>query len=210
MPLIARTAATAIAVLSLIGAIQGCAKVGPSESDAVSENHSSWSNVRLVDLDGRTFDLLRLDRARVTVVVFTRSDCPIANRYAPRIREFQDEYQPQGVEFLLVYVDPAESSDQIRKHLQEFGYSCRAVRDPQHTLVAHCGATTTPEAVVFGRDGIMTYRGRIDDRHADLNRPRAEPTTHDLDDAIRATVAGRPVANARAKAVGCPIADLKD
>jgi hypothetical protein len=210
MPLIARTAAMSVAVLTLAGAISACARVGAPESDTVAETNLSRSNVRLIDLDGRAFDVWRPDRAAVTVVVFTRTDCPIANRYAPTIRQLQNEYQPRGAEFLLVFVDPAESPDQIRAHVREFGYSSRAVRDPSHTLVAHCEVKTTPEAVVFGRDGIMTYRGRIDDRYADLGRPRAEPTTHDLADAIEATVAGRPVANPRSTAVGCPIADLKD
>jgi peroxiredoxin len=183
----------------MLGCILGCAGGEPNRP-----------SVRLPDLDGRPVDLLKPDRSAVTVVVFTRTDCPISNRCASEIRRLHGAYHPRGVEFFLVYVDPRESPDVIRKHLHEYDYPCPALRDPGHALVAHCGATVTPEAVVFAKDRTMTYRGRVDDRYEDLGRPRAEPTTHDLADAIEATLQGRPVAHPRTKAVGCLIADLRD
>jgi hypothetical protein len=164
---------------------------------------------RLLDLDDQPFDLWK-QSAAATVVLFTRTDCPISNRCAPEIRRLYEKHHPRGVEFYLVYVDPRTKPEAIRGHLAEFAYPCAGVRDPEHALVAHCGATVTPEAVVFDRDRVMTYRGRVDDRYAALGQPRAEVSTHDLADAIEATLAGQPVANPRAKAVGCVIADLKE
>jgi Redoxin len=167
-------------------------------------------SIRLLDLDGKLVDLWPPDRPAVTVVLFTRTDCPIANRYAPDVRRLHEAYHPRGVEFFLVYVDPRESPDDVRRHLAEYGYPCPGVLDTGHTLVAYCHATATPEAVVFAADRTITYQGRIDDRYTDLGRPRAEPTSHDLADALAATVGGRPVAVPRTNAVGCLIADLKD
>lgn len=160
----------------------------------------------LIDLDGGRFEV----PGRISVIVFTRSDCPISNRYAPDVRRLYEEYHPRGVEFYLVYVDPSETPDAIRRHLREYDYPCPGLRDPKHELVKHCGATATPEAVVIGADGALTYRGRIDDRFADVGQPRAVPTTSDLAAAIAATLAGRPVATPRTEAVGCLIADVKE
>ncbi len=165
--------------------------------------------IRLLDLDGEPFDLWRKTGA-IKVVLFTRSDCPISNRCAPEVCRLCDAYQPRGVEFYLVYVDPREQPEAIRRHLLEYGYPCQGLRDPSHTLVAHCGATTTPEAVVFGQNRVMTYRGRVDDLYVDFGQARAKPTTHDLADAIESTLSGRIVANPRTRAIGCLIADLKD
>jgi hypothetical protein len=193
--------------------ILGCAKDDCVRSGATtnSEGESKLPPIRLLDLDGQPFDLWRPDKAAVaTVVVFTRTDCPISNQYAPEIRRLYETYRPRGVDFYLIYVDPREQPDDIRRHLREYDYPCRGLRDPGHTLVAHCGATATPEAVVFGPDRSITYLGRVDDLYADIGRSRAEPTTHDLADAIESTVLGRPVAKPRTKAVGCLIADLKD
>jgi hypothetical protein len=198
------------AVLVAFGAL-GCARdegIRPTTSSAVAETQPAPP--RLLDLDGRPFDLWAPGRAAVTVVVFTRTDCPISNRYAPEIRGLYETYHKRGVDFFLVYVDPRESAVDVRRHLTEYGYPCPGLRDPQHALVAYCHATATPEAVVFDKDRTIAYRGRIDDLYADLTRPRAEPTTHDLADAIESTLLGRPVANPRTTAVGCVIADVKD
>lgn len=178
--------------------------------DVVAPPAAADPPIHLLDLDNHPFDLWPPDRAAVTVVLFTRTDCPIANRYAPEVRRVYEACHPRGVEFYLVYVDPRESPDAVRRHLAEYDYRCPGVRDPDHILVAFCHATATPEAVVFAADRTVAYQGRIDDRYADLGRPRSEPTTHDLADAIAATVGGRPVAVPRTKAVGCLIADLKD
>jgi hypothetical protein len=190
----------------------GCAKdnCGRTIATTNSGGESNLPAIRLLDLDGRPFDLWKPDQAGVTVVVFTRTDCPISNQYAPEIRRLYETNHPRGVDFYLVYVDPREQPDDIRRHLREYGYPCQGLRDPGHTLVAHCGATATPEAVVFGKDRSIAYLGRLDDLYADVGRPRAEPTTHELADAIESTVLGRPVATPRTKAVGCLIGDVRD
>jgi hypothetical protein len=165
--------------------------------------------VVLLDLEGNAVDLWKDGSARATVVVFARTDCPVSNRFAPEIRRLHQRYEPRGVRFFLVYVDPDEQPEAIRRHLSEYGYTCRALRDPKHALVAQCNATVTPEAVVFDGRQAMTYRGRINDLYIDLGQARPQPTTRDLADAIESTLAGKPVATARTKAVGCIISDLE-
>jgi hypothetical protein len=143
------------------------------------------------------------------VVIFTRSDCPISNRYAPEVRKLYESFHPRGVGFFLVYVDPRQTPESIREHLAKFEYPCPALRDPRHTLAAHTGATVTPEVVVFDRAERITYRGRISDLFAGLGRARPVATKHDLRDAIEATLHGQPVAEPVTKAIGCYISDLK-
>ncbi len=171
---------------------------------------SRVSSLQLLDLDGQPFDLWKLQQDAITVVLFTRTDCPIANRCAPEYCRLYDKYNSLGVKFFLIYIDPLESVDAIRRHVHEYGYQCPALRDSQHTFVAHCNATTTPEAVVFKKDRSIAYAGRVDDLYLEVGKPRAEATTHDLADAIESTLHGQPVANPRTKAIGCLIADLKD
>jgi hypothetical protein len=198
-------------VIALCGAM-GCARDQCCRSNPSSnaDAASKQPPIQLLDLDGRPFDLWSGDPAAITVVLFTRTDCPISNRYAPEIRRLHELYHARGVEFFLIYVDPQEAPAEIRRHLREYDYPCPGLRDPGHTLIAYCSATTTPEAAVLDKDRTIVYVGRVDDQYADLGQLRSEPTTHDLADAIEATVLGRPVANPRTQAVGCPIVDLKD
>lgn len=159
------------------------------------------------DLDGRTVPALAADA--VTVLLFTRTDCPISNRYAPEVRRVHEEYAGRGVELRLVYVDPDQDADAIRRHLDEYEYDLPALLDGDHELVALAGATVTPEAAVFDRDGTLVYRGRIDDRYVDFGTARAEPTRRDLRLALDAVLAGREVETPTTRAVGCFIADLE-
>jgi hypothetical protein len=198
------------AVAGLLGAI-GCSAPdlesgGNSQSPVAIGDAAS---VRLLDLDGRPFGLWNVGPERIRVVVFTRSDCPVSNRYAPEVKELYESFHPRGVDFYLIYVDPNETAESIRSHVAEFGYPCPAFHDPRHTLVAYTRATVTPEAVIFDRDGQITYRGRVSDLYAGLGKARSAATKHDLRDAIEATLNGQPVAEPVTKAIGCFISDLK-
>lgn len=164
----------------------------------------------VIDLNGRPFDLIRgRDDALASVVIFTRSDCPISNRYAPTVKKLCETYAPRDVQFYLAYVDPKATPDHIRQHMSEFAYPCTGLRDPKHLLVSATGATVTPEAAVFNAKEELVYRGRIDDMYVDYGKAREAATTHELADAIDATLAGKPVAEPFTKAVGCPIGDLQ-
>jgi hypothetical protein len=164
--------------------------------------------VRVPDLTGRDIDPLDLPEARAIVFIFTRTDCPIANRYAPEVQRLHREFGPQGVAFWLVYLDPGEAVAIIRTHMRDYGYGIPSLRDPGHVLVSLTGARVTPEAAVF-RGGSLVYRGRLDDRYVDFNKVRSAPTRHDLRDVLTALLAGTAVRPRTTDAVGCFIADLR-
>jgi cytochrome oxidase Cu insertion factor (SCO1/SenC/PrrC family) len=194
-----------------LGSIVGCSD-DRGRSSALAATPTSATEAKplhLLDVDGQPFDLWQGDGNKATVVIFTRSDCPISNRYAPDIRQLVESFHPRGVDFYLVYVDPHEQPEAIRAHLRDYEYPCPGLRDPEHTLVAATGATVTPEAVVFDGKRKMVYRGRIDDRNSDFGKASSVAVKHDLADAIEATLAGQPVAEAETKAVGCYIGDLE-
>ena len=142
-----------------------------------------------------------------TVLVFTTTDCPISNRYAPEIQRLESRFGQQ-VRFVLVFPVTADSTAVIRNHLKKFAYSSEAVRDTAQELVKHTGVTISPEVAVLNAKSQLVYRGRIDDRYLELGRDRPHPTTRDLERALEAVVAGKPVAVRETQAVGCILADL--
>jgi thiol-disulfide isomerase/thioredoxin len=164
--------------------------------------------VRVVDLDNRTVDPFQLTAgAKAVVFVFTATDCPISNRYAPEIQRLHQVYADQGVRFFLVYPNPADTPTLIRDHAKAFGYQAAALlRDPKQALAKASQVTIAPEAAVFVQ-GRLVYHGRIDDRFVDFGVDRPEPTVRDLDEALRAVLAGKPVPHPVTQAVGCYIAD---
>jgi len=166
--------------------------------------------VMVQTLAGASVDALQAPAGTKAIVfLFTSTDCPISNRYAPEVRRIAERFAPQGVVFRLVYPSRAETAAAIRAHMQAFSYegATEALRDSRLALVKFSGATITPEAVVYA-GGRIVYRGRIDDRYVDLGVERPAATTHDLADALAAVVAGEAVPHPKTQAVGCYIADL--
>ena len=155
-----------------------------------------------MDLDGKPADPIRRTDGKIVVLLFVRTDCPISNRYAPAIQAMSSRYGALAA-FYLVYPIKSETPEQIRKHLSDFSYHLRALRDPELALVHSSQVHITPEAAVFAGDGRLLYHGRIDDWYEDFGRARRAPTTHELSEAIEAAIAGKNVATAAAPAVGC-------
>jgi hypothetical protein len=161
------------------------------------------------DLDGKLVNPFDAPPGtKATVLLFVSTDCPISNRYAPDVRRLHERYAADGVVFRLIYANPADGVDDIRDHLKSFSYPGTALRDLHHDVVKQAGATITPEAAVYDSRGRLTYRGRIDDRYSAVGVERATPTKRDLQDAIAATITGKPVAPRFTQAVGCYIADF--
>jgi thiol-disulfide isomerase/thioredoxin len=154
---------------------------------------------------GGTVRLPGPDDAAAVVLLFLGHDCPVSNGYTPELARIATAYAPKKVAFLAVYPDPDVTPDEAAKHAKEYALPCPSVLDRKLVLAARTGATVKPEAVVLSPKGEVLYRGRIDDRYIALGKKRAEPTTHDLRNAIDAVLAGKPVPTPRTQAIGCDI-----
>jgi hypothetical protein len=167
--------------------------------------------IRLEGLDGRPVLALPGATGATTVFVFASTECPIVNRYAPELRRIRDRFAREA-RFFLVYADPAETPEAVRRHGEAFGFGMTALRDPRHELVRLAGVRVTPEVAVYvpGADGPrLVYRGRIDDRNVDFGRTRPDPATHDLEDALRAIASGTAGPPRTTPALGCAIPPLE-
>ena len=161
-----------------------------------------------IDLDGRPADPFALAGSKIVVLLFIRTDCPIANRYATRIQELSAHYAGNAA-FFLVYPIKSETPELIRKHLLDYGYRLPAFRDPDLALARLSQVSITPEVAVFSPARKLLYHGRIDDWYVEFTRARHAPTTHDLVDSLEAAISGKPVPAASAPAVGCFIPGLQ-
>jgi hypothetical protein len=161
-----------------------------------------------LDLSGRPLDPFA-GSAHARIFLFVRTDCPITNRYAPELQRIAAEFAHRGVEFWLVYPDPAETAASIEAQIANYKLPGKALRDPHHKLVALSQATVSPQAAVFDDGGRLIYSGRIDDRYIDFGKSRPAAQTHDLEAAITAVLSGKPVKLSRTRAIGCYLADVR-
>ena len=169
------------------------------------------------DIRGNPVDPTTDSTAVASVTLFIESGCPISNRYAPEIQSLYQRYAPRGVNFWLVYPDSGTSAQAILEHMQDYGYSMPALRDPEHALVQRANARVTPEAAIFLGDGTLVYHGRIDNRYKDITTRRPEATVHDVAAVLDALLEGKEPGSAPGRslkptsqpAFGCYIRDLK-
>lgn len=164
----------------------------------------------VVDLEGRPVDPLAVSasEAQAHVLVFTTTDCPISNRYAPEIARLAAAYAARGVRFWVVYPVPSDTPEKIHTHVTQFGLDLPIARDTRAALVKRTGVSVTPEVAVIDRQGDVVYRGRVDDRYVDFGVDRPAPTTRDLDHALSSLLAGKPIEPKTTRAVGCILSDL--
>ena len=167
-----------------------------------------YSAGQAFDLFGKPIDPLTYSSGKPVILIFVRSDCPISNRYAPKIEQLSERYGAKAT-FWMIYPDKDESAASIRNHLQEYAYKIPALRDPEHVLVKLSQVKVTPEAAVFNAKGELIYHGRIDNWYDSISRSRSVATSHELADGIEAALHGTPLAAKTASPVGCYISDLQ-
>ena len=152
-------------------------------------------------LDGVVHHPLAVPAGRVHVLVFTSHECPIANAYAPTLRELAGTWRSLPVDLFFVHVDPDLAVAAAREHAAAFELPGTVLLDPRQGSARSLGVTRTPEVVVLTARG-RVYRGRIDDQWAGLGS-RRPASTHELADAVRSALAGERVPEPHPAAVGC-------
>jgi hypothetical protein len=155
---------------------------------------------RLVDIDGNAHRLGAGDAP--VALVFLDTECPISNRYAPRLAELSALAAEEGVEFYGVLSDPGVSAATGRAHRDEYALPFPILFDASGELAARLDPSHVPQAFVFGPKGGL-YHGRIDDRFESVGVLRQQITSHDLLEAMRAAAAGEAPAVASTEPVGC-------
>ena len=136
----------------------------------------------------------------VTVVVFISTVCPVSNSYNLRMKELYRDYAPKGVKFEFLNANRNESQEAAQDHARRVGFPFTVSKDANNVMADRLGAEYTPESFVIDREGVVRYRGRIDDAQ---NPARVRQNSLRL--AIDAVLAGRDVPAPETKAFGCTI-----
>lgn len=144
----------------------------------------------------------------LTVVFFYSRECPISNFYIPVLNELVRRHGTDRIRWIGACVDPDISLEEQLRHSREYAIGFPTIADRGGTLAAAVGATITPEVAVFGSDGQLLYRGRIDDHYAARGVKAAAAENHELDEAVAAGLAGRVPKRRETEAVGCPLPEV--
>jgi len=149
--------------------------------------------------------------AKVLVLYFVASDCPISNRTFPEMKRVRQEYEARGARFWYVYANQTEQRETVLAHQQAFDSGGEAVMDTSGTLAKMAHARVTPEiSVLLPSSAVQSqwtpvYTGRVDNLYARIGLERPHATEHDAERAVGEALRRVPVEAADGGPVGCAI-----
>jgi len=159
--------------------------------------------------DGRNHRLAEYRGAiKALCVIFSCNHCPMVIKYEERMIALGKEFQPKGVQFVLISANdvvkyPQDGPEPMKKRALDKGYPFPYLYDESQQVARAYGAQVTPHIFLFDGDLKLRYRGSIDD-----NPDRPDQVEHRyLGDAIQAILAGKAdsIAAAKTHAVGCSV-----
>jgi hypothetical protein len=162
------------------------------------------SVLRWRDLEGRDRPLFPRRDARAICILFVSTDCPISNSYQPELRRLHQQYEPEGIAFVMLHATAGMEPERIREHIKNYEIEIPVGIDSHQDIAKALQATTIPEAFVLSADGeTVWYRGRIDNLYEAFGKKRPKPSSRELRDALHAIVTGQEVPIASTDPIGC-------
>jgi len=157
--------------------------------------------LQLLDTEGRVHALpLTGSATRATVLFFTSVECPLANRYADRVKSLHQLYRDRGTSCYALYSHALETPAEVRRHAAETQYGFPALLDPEQLAAERFGVKHTPTVVILDAAGKVRYRGAVDD-HKSLELVKRQHARLALDELL----AGKQVSLDATPTTGCLI-----
>ncbi len=161
--------------------------------------------VKMKNVDGSDMSIADVAGKQGTLVMFSCNHCPFVKAWQGRIASIGNAAKASGIGVIVINSNdptdyPEDSYAEMQKRAKNLGFTFPYVVDATSDVARSFGATRTPEAFLFDKDGKLVYHGAIDD-----SKEADQVTKHFLQDAIDAAVAGKAVPIAETKFVGCGI-----
>ncbi len=152
----------------------------------------------LPDLHGRPCKLSE-SRGRVVIVNFWSAECPHSERTDRYLISLLERWNGE-VEMLSIAANRNESASLVAE-VAETRRLPKVLIDAQHAVADLYGAMTTPHVFLVDREGILRYRGAVDN----ITFRQREATRFFLQEAVEALLHGRLPELSETPAYGCAI-----
>jgi peroxiredoxin len=121
----------------------------------------------LPGIDNQVHHLSRyLNKFRAVGVISMCNHCPYVELYIDRLKSIQAEFAESG--FILIGMngsngDHKESFDNMKAFAERYEFNFPYLWDSTQDVTRSFGATKTPMAFLIDKNGIVRYKGQIDD-----------------------------------------------
>jgi peroxiredoxin len=138
-------------------------------------------------------------RGKIVIINFWSAECPHSARTDGVILDLLERWNGE-VELLSIDANRNESVQMVEEAAKARRIT-NVLIDAQHVVADQYEAMTTPHVFVLDRDGILRYRGAVDD----VTFRRREPSQFFLRDVIEALLKNKVPELSETPAYGCTI-----
>lgn len=160
--------------------------------------NESAPGFELPDLQGVPHNLGDF-RGRIVIINFWSAECPHSERTDQYLLPFLENWDGEVV--LLPVASNRNESVQMVADAAEVRRVPQVLIDSEHVVADLYGALTTPHVFVLDREGILRYRGAVDD----ITFRHREATRFFMWDAVEALLNRQLPARSETSAYGCTI-----
>ncbi len=173
--------------------------VGAQQAVA-AEIGSKVPNFQLPDASGENRSL-RSFGGKAVAIVFWSYKCPVSLAYVERVEELRKKYGTKGVNVLEIAAGGNETPAEIRANITNLKISVPVLLDPDGNVAEKLGATHSPSIFIVDGEGVLRYKGALDNN----KRPGESGRISYAEDALDCILSGREVPVAETRPFGCSI-----
>ena len=159
-------------------------------------------DLKLSPVNGPEFQLSSFKKPKAIVFIMREKDCPISEKYGPRLARLEKEYSKKGIQFIYNYVGQVRSEESARKDLEIQKFKAPYVIDTKQKVVHALSAKTTGDVFILTPDRKVVYRGPVDDQYH-LLKSALKPRNHYVKDVLEAIAQGKAFTPQELPAPGC-------
>lgn len=164
------------------------------------------AETKMKDISGKEISMKDAMQPNGVMVMFSCNTCPYVVRNQARTRMITAYAKQNNIGVILLNSneggrDEGDSFNDMQEYAKEQGYDFYYALDAQSKIADAFGATRTPEIYLFDTNGILQYKGAIDDNPADAGSVKRVHSKV----AITEMATGKAVSVKQSRSLGCAI-----
>ncbi len=188
---------------------EGASVSGNEKAAAAAELGKPAPNFKLKDLDGNTVELSQL-KGKIVVLEWFNPECPFvkANHSKGSLKGMAARFTDKGIVWLAINSGApgkqGHGAEANKKGKESFGMNYPILLDESGEIGKMYGARTTPHMYIVDAQGVLVYRGAIDNTKGGEPEPNDKIVNY-VESALGELSAGKAISTAETESYGCSV-----
>ena len=161
-------------------------------------------DISLFPINSERVRLSELENKKAIVFFMREKDCPISEKYGPRIARLERQYSKKGIQFIYNYVGQVKSKESAMSDLKKFGFKELYLIDSKQTIIHALSAKTTGDVFILTSQRKVIYKGPLDDQYH-LLKSAVKPKNNYVVDILDNILSEKNIVPKEIPASGCII-----